>query len=58
MSQYFIIGTFELYEGQLENWKKLSKEIDIDMAEADGFISRDSGIVLHGYLMKVNFHNL
>lgn len=44
MNQYFIIMSFELHQRQLENWKTLSKEIDIDIAKADGFISRDSGI--------------
>ena len=44
MSEYFVIESFELHDGQLENWKKLSSEIDKDIAKADGFISRDSGI--------------
>ena len=44
MNQYFVIVSFELHEGQLENWKKLSKEIDTGIAKAEGFISRDSGI--------------
>ena len=44
MSQFTIIESFELHEGQLENWKELSKKIDIDIAKAEGFVSRDSGI--------------
>ncbi len=44
MSKYFVIESFELYDGQLDNWKELSKEIDADISKADGFISRDSGI--------------
>ncbi len=44
MSQFFVIESFELHENQLDNWVKLSAEIDQDIAKADGFISRDSGI--------------
>lgn len=44
MSEYFVIESFELHNGQLQNWTQLSKEIDTDIAKADGFISRDSGI--------------
>ncbi|MBT4835738.1 MAG: hypothetical protein HON94_00165 [Methylococcales bacterium] len=44
MSEYFVIESFKLHDGQLDNWKKLSKEIDGDISKADGFISRDSGI--------------
>lgn len=44
MDKYFIVESFELHEGQLENWKKLSKDIDDDLADVEGFISRDSGI--------------
>jgi len=44
MSEYLVIESFELHEGQLDNWKQLSKEIDGDISKADGFISRDSGI--------------
>ena len=44
MNPYTIIESFELHEGQLENWKELSKSIDTDIAKAEGFISRDSGI--------------
>lgn len=44
MNQYFVIESFELHDGQLDNWKKLSKEIATDIAQAPGFISRDSGI--------------
>jgi hypothetical protein len=44
MSKFFVIESFELHNGQLENWKNLSKEIDIHMAKVEGFISRDSGI--------------
>ncbi len=44
MSEYFVIESFELHNEQLDNWKKLSKEIDADISKADGFISRDSGI--------------
>ena len=44
MSEYFVIESFELHAGQLDNWRRLSKEIDADIAQADGFISRDSGI--------------
>lgn len=44
MGKYFVIMSFYLHEGQLENWKKLSKEIDADISKAKGFISRDSGI--------------
>ena len=44
MNPFTIISSFELHEGQLENWKELSKNIDTDIAKAEGFISRDSGI--------------
>ena len=44
MSKYFVIVSFELHKGQLENWQTLSKEIYQDLKTADGFISRDSGI--------------
>ena len=44
MNEYFVIKSFELHDGQLDNWKKLSKEIDEDISKAEGFISRDSGI--------------
>ncbi len=44
MNPYTIIESFELHEGQLENWKELSKTIDTDIAKSEGFISRDSGI--------------
>jgi hypothetical protein len=47
MSEYFVIVSFELNEKALiDDWKTLSKEIDEDIAKADGFISRDSGIDL------------
>lgn len=44
MNPFTIIESFKLHEGQLENWKTLSKDIDTDIAKAEGFISRDSGI--------------
>ena len=44
MNPYTIIESFELHNGQLENWKELSKTIDADIAKAEGFVSRDSGI--------------
>lgn len=45
MSGYFINMSFELNDKNLlEDWKILSKEIDKDIARADGFVSRDSGI--------------
>lgn len=44
VAKYFIVESFKLHDGQLENWKKLSREIDTDIAKAEGFISRDSGI--------------
>ncbi|MEE9327974.1 MAG: hypothetical protein V3U71_11865 [Cocleimonas sp.] len=44
MNPFTIIESFELHEGQLENWKALSEEIDKDIAKAEGFVSRDSGI--------------
>ena len=44
MSKYFIEVSFELNDGQLDNWKNLSKEINNDLANVEGFISRDSGI--------------
>ncbi len=48
MTPYTIIESFELHEGQLDNWKELSKHIDTDIAKAEGFISRDSGIDTDG----------
>lgn len=49
MSEYFVIVSFELNEKALiDDWKTLSKEIDEDIAKADGFISRDSGIDENG----------
>ncbi|AYQ57347.1 hypothetical protein BTHERMOSOX_176 [Bathymodiolus thermophilus thioautotrophic gill symbiont] len=49
MSEYFVIMSFELNEKDLiDDWTALSKEIDEDIAKADGFISRDSGIDEHG----------
>jgi len=44
MNGYTVIVSFELHDGQLENWKELSKEIDTGIAKAEGFVSRDSGI--------------
>ncbi|BBB24264.1 hypothetical protein CVFO_1145 [Isorropodon fossajaponicum endosymbiont JTNG4] len=45
MSEHFVIMSFELNNQDLMNdWKTLSKEIDEDIAKADGFISRDSGV--------------
>ncbi len=44
MSKYFIEVSFELNDGQLDNWKNLSKDINNDLANVKGFISRDSGI--------------
>ena len=44
MNPFTIIESFKLHDGQLENWKVLSKDIDTDIAKAEGFISRDSGI--------------
>jgi len=44
LNPYTIIESFELHDGQLENWKELSKIIDTDIGKAEGFISRDSGI--------------
>jgi len=44
MSKYFIEVSFELNDGQLDNWKNLSKEINNDLTNVEGFISRDSGI--------------
>ncbi|MCK5917715.1 MAG: antibiotic biosynthesis monooxygenase [Cocleimonas sp.] len=44
MNPFTIIESFKLHDGQLENWKELSKNIDTDIAKAEGFISRDSGI--------------
>ncbi len=45
MSECFIIMSFELHNLQLiSDWKILSKEIDEDIAKAEGFVSRDSGI--------------
>ncbi|MCK5810343.1 MAG: antibiotic biosynthesis monooxygenase [Cocleimonas sp.] len=44
MNPFTIIESFKLHDGQLENWKTLSKNIDTDIAKAEGFISRDSGI--------------
>ncbi len=49
MSEYFVIVSFELNSKDLlEDWKTLSKEIDEDIAQADGFISRDSGVDENG----------
>ena len=49
MSEYFVIVSFELNSKDLlKDWKALSKEIDEDIAQADGFISRDSGIDENG----------
>ena len=49
MSKFFIVESFELHEGQLENWKSLSQEIDEDLSRsAEGFISRESGIDADG----------
>lgn len=45
VSEYFAIVSFELNDKDLlKDWKILSKEIDEDIAKADGFISRDSGM--------------
>lgn len=45
MSKYFVIMSFELHsKNQLNDWQALSKKIDADIAQADGFISRDSGV--------------
>ncbi|SMN00396.1 hypothetical protein SPONN_1650 [uncultured Candidatus Thioglobus sp.] len=45
MSEYFVIMSFELNDKNLmDDWKALSKEIDEDIAKAEGFISRDSGV--------------
>ena len=45
MSEFLIMLSFELNDKSLLNdWKTLSQEIDEDTAQADGFISRDSGI--------------
>ena len=45
MSKHFVIMSFELNDNSLiDEWKALSKEIDEDIFDADGFISRDSGI--------------
>ncbi|QKQ24312.1 hypothetical protein HUE58_04060 [Candidatus Ruthia endofausta] len=45
MSEHFVIMSFELNNQDLVNdWKTLSKKIDEDIAKADGFISRDSGV--------------
>lgn len=45
MNECFVIVSFELNDKNLINdWKSLSAEIDKDIAKADGFISRDSGI--------------
>ncbi len=49
MSEYFVIMSFELNDKNLiSDWKKLSHEIDQDIAKADGFISRESGIDAQG----------
>ena len=49
MSEYFAIVSFELNDKNLLNdWKVFSKEIDEDISQADGFISRDSGIDENG----------
>jgi len=45
MSEFLIMLSFELNDKSLSNdWKTLSQEIDEDIAQADGFISRDFGI--------------
>lgn len=45
MSNYMVMMSFELHnKNQVEDWKALSKEIDDDIKQAAGFISRDSGI--------------
>jgi len=39
VNEYFVIVSFELNSKDLlEDWKTLSKEIDDDIAQADGFI--------------------
>jgi hypothetical protein len=48
MNACFITVSFELNEGKLEDWKKMSAEIDRDISSASGFISRDSGIDENG----------
>lgn len=49
MSKHFVIMSFELNDNSLiDEWKALSKEIDEDIFDADGFISRDSGIDENG----------
>jgi len=44
MGKYFIEVSFELHTGKLDDWKKLSEEINNDLSNVEGFISRDSGI--------------
>ena len=44
MGKYFIEVSFELNDGQLDNWKNLSNEINNDLTNVEGFMSRDSGI--------------
>ncbi len=44
LDPFTIIESFKLHDGQLESWKEPSKNIDTDIAKAEGFISRDSGI--------------
>lgn len=45
MGKFFLIMSFNLNDENLTgDWQILSKEIDADIAKADGFISRDSGI--------------
>ena len=45
MSESIEMVSFELKDKNLlDDWKALSKEIDEDIAKADGFISRDSGM--------------
>jgi hypothetical protein len=42
---HLVIASFELNQIELlEDWKTLSAEIDKDIAQAEGFVSRDSGI--------------
>ena len=49
MSECFEMMSFELHNEDLMNdWRALSKEIDADIANAEGFISRDSGVDENG----------
>ena len=49
MSEYFAIVSFELNsEELLKDWKVLSREIDEDISQAEGFVSRDSGMDENG----------